>query len=301
VIGLVIVCHSAKLAEGVAELAAQMGGEGLRIGVAGGLDLPGSPLGTDAVRVARSIDEVWSEDGVLVLMDLGSAVLSAEMALDLQPVERRQRILLTEAPLVEGAVAAAVAAGLGDSLEEVAEEARGALAAKTGHLARPAISMAAPSAPSSVPFSAPRGPTEAGPGSTLRLVVQNEQGLHMRPAALLVRTAAGFDADVRISNATQGLGPVNARSLNAVATLGVRHGDTVVLQAAGPQAQEAIASIRQLADDGFGEPQEVRSGVHGVSRRTAARCRVRVPRAASVAGHRHRRREPVRRRVTACA
>ena len=80
----------------------------------------------------------------------------------------------------------------------------------------------------------------------------------MRPAALLVRTAAGFDADVRISNATRGLGPVSARSLNAVATLGVRYGDSVLLQATGPQAQEALASIRQLADDGFGEPQEVR-------------------------------------------
>ena len=260
-IGLVIVCHSAKLAEGVAELAAQMGGEGLRIGVAGGLDLPGSPLGTDAVRVARSIDEVWSEDGVLILMDLGSAVLSAEMALDLQPEERRQRILLTEAPLVEGAVAAAVAAGLGDSLEKVAEEARGALAAKAGHLAPPAAQVSqdvAARVAQASPGVAASG-SESGPGSTLRLVVLNEQGLHMRPAALLVRTAAGFDADVRISNATQGLGPVNARSLNAVATLGVRYGDSVVLQASGPQAQEALASIRQLADGGFGEPAEVRS------------------------------------------
>ena len=72
-VGLVLVCHSAKLAEGVAELAAQMGGEGLRIGVAGGLDQPGSALGTDALRVARAVEDVWSEDGVLVLMDLGSA------------------------------------------------------------------------------------------------------------------------------------------------------------------------------------------------------------------------------------
>jgi dihydroxyacetone kinase, phosphotransfer subunit len=130
VVGLVLVCHSAKLAEGVAELAAQMGGAGLRIGVAGGLDQPGNPLGTDAVRVARAVEDVWSEDGVLVLMDLGSAVLSAEMALDLLPEERRDHVVLTEAPLVEGAVAAAVAAGLGDSLEKVAEEACGALAAK---------------------------------------------------------------------------------------------------------------------------------------------------------------------------
>src|SRR5450756_1078187 len=96
-----------------------MGGAGLRIGVAGGLDQPGNPLGTDAVRVARAVEDVWSEDGVLVLMDLGSAVLSAEMALDLLPEERRFREHDVIAPLVEGAVAAAVAAGLGDLLQTV--------------------------------------------------------------------------------------------------------------------------------------------------------------------------------------
>ena len=240
-VGLVLVCHSATLAEGVAELAAQMGGEALRIGVAAGLDQPGDPLGTDAVRVARAIGEVWSEDGVLVLMDLGSAVLSAEMALDLLPEERRDRILLTEAPLVEGAVAAAVAAGLGDSLQKVAAEARGALAAKAAHLG----SQAAPA-----PAPAPTGPT-------LQIIVENRLGLHMRPAALLVRTAAGFGAEVAITNLTAGRGPANARSLNAVATLGVRHGHEILVRACGPQAEAALAAIQLLADDNWGDPREV--------------------------------------------
>jgi len=243
VVGLVLVCHSAKLAEGVAELAAQMGGESLRIGVAGGLDQPGDPFGTDAARVARAIEEVWSEDGVLVLMDLGSAVLSAEMAVDLLPQERRGHVVLTEAPLVEGAVAAAVAAGLGDPLEKVASEARGALGAKAAHLAPQAAPAAAPAA-------------QAPPGPTLRLTVQNASGLHARPAAMLVRTAAGFDADVSVANVTTGRGPASARSLNAVATLGVRHGDEILVRASGPQAEEALAAIRHLADDEFGDPPQ---------------------------------------------
>ncbi len=149
-IGLVLVCHSARLAESVAELAAQMGGPELAIAAAGGLDQPGSPLGTDAALVARAIAEVWSPDGVLVLMDLGSAVLSAEMALDLLPRERRDRVLLTEAPLVEGAVAAAVAAALGGSLDDVAAEARGGLAAKAAQLA-PSAGESAPSVPGGSP------------------------------------------------------------------------------------------------------------------------------------------------------
>jgi phosphocarrier protein FPr len=254
VVGLVLVCHSARLAEGVAELAAQMGGEGLRIGVAGGLDQPGDPLGTDAVRVARAIEEAWCEDGVLVLMDLGSAVLSAEVALDLLAEGRREHILLTEAPLVEGAVAAAVAAGLGDSLEKVAEEARGALAAKAAHLAP----QAAPGAPLAEEWAAQSGAPRSPPGPSLRLTVENASGLHARPAAMLVRTAAGFNAEVSVANITTGRGPASARSLNAVATLGVRRGDQVLVGASGPQAEEALAAIRRLADEDFGDPPEAR-------------------------------------------
>ncbi len=192
-----------------------MGGEDLRLAVAGGLDQPGDPLGTDAVRVVRAIEEAWSEDGVLVLMDLGSAVLSAEMALDLLPEERRGRVLLSEAPLVEGAVAAAVAAGRGATLEEAA----------AGGPRRPRREVGSPGTASSSASAPSRSPSGAGAstpprGPTLRLTVKNRLGLHARPAASFVRTAAGFDADVTVSNATDGRGPVSARSLNAVATLG---------------------------------------------------------------------------------
>ena len=213
-IGLVLVCHSAKLAEGVAELAAQMSPEGLQIAVAGGLDQSGRPLGTDALLVARAIDEAWSPDGVLVLMDLGSAVLSAEMALDLLPQERRERVLLSEAPLVEGAVAAAASAGLGDSLEKGAEEARGALAGKAAHLgqtegergttdgAAASGAAAAAAASGAEPATAQGGAAPAlalsgapadgalataVPGLDLRVVIANRLGLHARPAALLMR------------------------------------------------------------------------------------------------------------------
>ncbi|MEI6727903.1 MAG: dihydroxyacetone kinase phosphoryl donor subunit DhaM, partial [Actinomycetes bacterium] len=244
-VGLVLVCHSAKLAEGTAELAAQMGGAELRIAAAGGLDLPGAPLGTDAARVVRAIDEVWSEDGVLVLMDLGSAVLAAEMALDLLPEEKRGVVLLTAAPFVEGAVAAAVTAGLGDGLEEVALAARGALAAKAAHLEEPAAA-----ADSSTPAA-------AGPQLELRLTVANPLGLHARPAAAFVRTTAGFDAVVTVADVTSGRGPVSGRSLNGVATLGVRRGDEIAVQASGREAQEALDAIGRLAGEGFGEPPEV--------------------------------------------
>jgi phosphoenolpyruvate-protein phosphotransferase/dihydroxyacetone kinase phosphotransfer subunit len=245
VIGIVLVSHSPKVAEGVAELAREMGGADIRLEPVGGLDLPERPMGTDAVLVMQAIERVWSEDGVLVLMDLGSAVLSAEMALDMLPPDRRDRVLLCEAPFVEGAVAAAVAAKLGRSLQEVADEARGGLGPKSAHLGGPVPSLQAPAE------EVPGG--TIGPQASIRLSVENPLGLHARPAARFVQTAGRFDADVRVTNLTAGRGPASARSLNAVATLGVRQGHEIEVVARGPEAGAAIEAIRALAEDRFGD------------------------------------------------
>ncbi|HUK78252.1 MAG TPA: dihydroxyacetone kinase phosphoryl donor subunit DhaM [Thermoleophilia bacterium] len=265
-IGLVLVSHSARLAEGAAELAAQMAGPDVRIAATGGLDQPESPLGTDATLVAAAIERAWSPDGVLVLMDLGSAVLSAELALELLPPGRRELVRLTAAPLVEGAVAAAVAAALGGTLDTVAAEARDGLAAKAAHLAAEAPREGQGETPDR-PRVTPPGAAPAGldgvagdaradvPGEeTLRLRIDTPLGLHARPAALFVRTAAGFEAAVTVEDVTAARGPVSARSLNAVATLGVACGDEIVVRARGAQAREALAALAGVAAAGFGEP-----------------------------------------------
>ncbi|HXV03254.1 MAG TPA: phosphoenolpyruvate--protein phosphotransferase [Gaiellaceae bacterium] len=235
-VGLVIVSHSAMLAEGVAELARGMGAD-VPIELAGGIDAPEPALGTDATRVLEAIERADQGDGVVVLMDLGSAVLSAEMALDLLPPERRERVVLCEAPLVEGAVAAAVTAKLDASLEEVAAEARGSLAAKVTHLAADEPVASAEAA--------------AGDGEKLTVEVQNPLGLHARPAARLVQTVGGFDAEVTVTNVTTARGPASGRSLNALATLGVSQGHEILVTARGPEAGEAVAAIAALAERDF--------------------------------------------------
>jgi multiphosphoryl transfer protein len=240
-VGLVIVSHSATLAAGVAELARGMGGE-VPVELAGGIETPEPALGTDAVQVAEAIERADQGDGVLVLMDLGSAVLSAEMALDLLPAERRGRVLLCEAPLVEGAVAAAVTAKLGASLEDVAAEARSSLQAKVAHLGTGAA-------------EAPVAGTAGDGDRTLELTVRNPLGLHARPAARFVQTAGSFDAEVTVTNVTTGRGPASARSLNALATLGVRQGHEILVAARGPQAEAALAALAALADRDFDEQE----------------------------------------------
>jgi phosphocarrier protein FPr len=230
VVGIVVVSHSEALAQGVVTIAREMGGADLALEPAGGTSEPGV-LGTDAERVREAIERAMSPDGVLVLMDLGSALMSAEFAVELLE-DPAGRVLLSEAPLVEGAVAAAAAASGGASLEEVAAEARGALAMKTGQLA----------------------PVESAPAADVRaeLKVRNAIGLHARPAARFVETARGFDADVRVAKAPDGQ-PVKATSLTNVVALTARFGDTLMVSASGPQAHEAVAALQALSDDGFGD------------------------------------------------
>ena len=123
-VGLVVVSHSAKVAEGVVEMAAQMAA-GVRLRAAGGTDDGG--IGTDATLIAEAIADADDGDGVLVFADLGSAVLSAQLAIDeLVDEQRRARVRIAEAPLVEGAVIAAIQASTGSSLDEVDAAARGA-------------------------------------------------------------------------------------------------------------------------------------------------------------------------------
>jgi dihydroxyacetone kinase phosphotransfer subunit len=123
-VGLVVVSHSAKVAEGVVEMAAQMA-EGVRIQAAGGADDGG--IGTDANLIAEAIAAADQGDGVLVLADLGSAVLSAQLAIDeFIDEDIRGRVRIAEAPVVEGAVVAAIQAATGSSLDEVDQAAMGA-------------------------------------------------------------------------------------------------------------------------------------------------------------------------------
>ncbi len=122
-VSLVLVSHSRQLAEGVRELAAQMTQGRVRIAVAGGTS--DGRLGTDAIAIQAAIEGVRGAEGVLVLVDLGSAVLSTQMAIE-QLADGAGRVVLSDAPFVEGAVVAAVEASIEKDLDEVAAAAAGA-------------------------------------------------------------------------------------------------------------------------------------------------------------------------------
>ncbi|WP_326944107.1 dihydroxyacetone kinase phosphoryl donor subunit DhaM [Amycolatopsis sp. NBC_01307] len=224
-VGIVLVSHSGKLAEGLAELAAQMAPD-VTILPAGGLADGG--IGTDYDEVVAATQRADSGAGVVLLYDLGSAQMTAELAVE--SLADPSAALVADGPLVEGAIAAAVAAQAGGDRKAVAEAAAAA--------GMPEDLMPAP------PVAG------GGGGDEIELELQNEVGLHARPAAVLVRTLSAFDAEVKV-----GLGEQEAdgHSVLALMSLGARQGDRIRVRASGPQASEALAKAKELVEGNFGE------------------------------------------------
>jgi phosphoenolpyruvate---glycerone phosphotransferase subunit DhaM len=116
-VGIVIVSHSPDVARGAADMVRQMVGEDVPLGYCGGN--PDGGLGTSVEKILAAIDAAWSDRGVAVLVDLGGAETNSEMAIEMLSPERRPKVVVCNAPIVEGAVMAATEAWGGASLEEV--------------------------------------------------------------------------------------------------------------------------------------------------------------------------------------
>jgi phosphocarrier protein FPr len=244
-VGLVLVSHSRPLAVAVQELVRSMTGPALPLAIAAGAGENHAELGTDAVEILEAIRSVRGDAGVLVLMDMGSAILSSETALDLMDESERANIRFCSAPFVEGAVAAGVTANLGASLDDVQNEALGALTQKQAAL------KDGPSAGTSAPPARPK-PAEAA--RTLRLTVRNAHGVHARPAARLIAALKPFAAEITVRNLSNSREAASARSLSALALLEILQDHEIEVAATGPDAEAALRKIGELARAGFGEP-----------------------------------------------
>jgi phosphoenolpyruvate---glycerone phosphotransferase subunit DhaM len=116
-VAIVIVSHSPKVAEGAADMVREMVGQEVKVAHCGGN--PDGGLGTDVARIKAAIEEVYGPAGVALLVDLGGAETNSEMAIELLPADWQERIVICNAPIVEGAVMAAAEAAGGSPLAEV--------------------------------------------------------------------------------------------------------------------------------------------------------------------------------------
>ncbi|WP_026530014.1 dihydroxyacetone kinase phosphoryl donor subunit DhaM [Haematomicrobium sanguinis] len=264
-VGLVVVSHSAKIADGVIELAGQMATD-VAMAAAGGTDDGG--IGTSVAKIQSGIEAVESGDGVVVLTDLGSAVMSAEMVVEMLDPALAPGVQIADAPLVEGAVAAAVAAAGGQSVDEVARAAEGAAGLMAaGKIGEPPNSdpgsgtgsVSGPDSPGGQATAASGEGSAGGPAGTGSGIdgagggtvtgtwtLPNEMGLHARPAAEVAKKIQDLDVEAEING-------VDAASVMLLMTLGLKKGQELTLTATGPEAQAAKEWLARQVENGFGE------------------------------------------------
>lgn len=223
-VALVVVSHSAKIAEGAVELAAQMAPDVVLLAAGGTSD---HRIGTSLETVLAAIEtglEKAAGAGVVVLTDLGSAVMTAESAVEF--CSEPDAVLLADAPLVEGLVAAAVAAQGGAMAADVLKAAESFGAGGTLAAADDAHSH------------------EPDASGDFELI--NPMGIHARPAAKIAGGLSGLDAEVTING-------VDGTSLMSLMTLAAGRGGVLHVEALGPDARKAVDYVGRLVADGFGE------------------------------------------------
>ncbi|MDR2860529.1 MAG: PTS-dependent dihydroxyacetone kinase phosphotransferase subunit DhaM [Elusimicrobiota bacterium] len=134
-VGLVLVSHNRALSMAAADLARGVSADtDIPIIAAGGVGDNHKELGTDATDILEAIEKVYSDDGVMILMDLGSAIISSKMAIEMLDEEKAKKVVLCSGAIVEGAVGAAVQIAAGSNMDDIKEEAINALAGKQAEI-----------------------------------------------------------------------------------------------------------------------------------------------------------------------
>ena len=257
-VGVVVVSHSDLLARGVAELASQMA-EGVVIAAAGGAD--DGAIGTSFDRILAAIDEADSGDGVVVLADLGSAVLTTEQAFEFLDPDLAERVKLADGPIAEGALAAATTAAGGAGVAAVlaAAEAAAGGGAGDGGGDRGGDGGGDGGGDARADGAGAAGDGEpagtAAPDAVEVVVLPNPLGLHARPAAQLATALRDHEAEVTITRRDSG-STASARSVLAVVALGAAGGVEVEIAGRGPDAHAAVEALADMVRNGFGEGTE---------------------------------------------
>ncbi len=269
-VGIVLVSHSYALAEGAKELSRTMAGAELKIAAAGGLDddsaVDKHTLGTDPMKILAAIQEVYSEDGVLIFVDMGSALLSSDLALQFLSEEEQKHVFISDAPFIEGAVTAAVQARMNTPLPQILKELKQALLPKQAQLGREENPDAREGSAEQAQNGAEadradrvkseKAEAEQGEGSSLKLClkINNALGIHARPAAKIVTLAGSFsDLTLLVRRISDDKAPVNCRSLNSLTLLGLRKDEAIEFILSGADAAAGLEALRALAAAGFGD------------------------------------------------
>ena len=241
-VSLIFVSHSYNLAKVTSEYIKKVTNVDIPIAFSGGSGDDHSDLGTDAIDVFNAIMSVYSDDGVVVFCDLGSALISSELALSMLDEEQSKNVRITSAPFIEGGVNAAIQSSLGKSIDEVINESLESLTPKISYVKDKFDYTVNNEIMENIEFK------DYIKGEYKILL---EHGFHARPVFMFINIIANSKSVVFISNKTKHKPPVSADSITKVTLLNIEYGDVMEIYAKGPDAEQVLDRFEYLVNEKF--------------------------------------------------
>lgn len=229
-IGLVIVAHMRSIAEETALFVSNATGGDIPVSFAGGKNGGYKEAGSDIDDIEGAIRRVYSDDGAIVLADIGGSVHTCLAAISKLQAEL-PNICISSAPLVEGAMLAAAQIAAGSTLDVVLKEAKNSTTLKERLIGEHDL------------FS------DSENALSYRFKIYNPHGLHARPAATIVKSISSMNADVKLRNVTGGTPFINGKSLNKLALSNISYGDTVEVVCTGPDRKAVMNILKDFVQE----------------------------------------------------
>ncbi|MDA0039901.1 dihydroxyacetone kinase phosphoryl donor subunit DhaM [Brachyspira hyodysenteriae] len=217
-VSLIFVSHSYKLAKITAEYIKEVTNTNVEISFSGGSGDDHKEIGTDAVDVFNAIERVYSDDGVIIFCDLGSALISSELAISMLDEDKALNVRITSAPFIEGGINAAIQSSLGKNIDEVINESLESLTPKISYVKDKVDYTITNEALDDIEFK------DYVKGEYKILL---ENGFHARPVFMFINLIANSKSEVYISNKTKHKPPVSADSITKVTLLNIEYGDVM--------------------------------------------------------------------------
>ena len=240
VVSLIFVSHSNELAKSMKKYIYDITKTEVPIGFSGGVGDDFKELGTDPTDIFNLIEEMYTDDGIIIFCDLGSALISSEMAISMLDDDKKEKVKLTSAPFLEGGILAAIESSLNKNIDEIKRELNNSLDAKKSYI---------DDDEETEKENAANNDLKDYLRQEYKILLKN--GLHARPIFMFMNMVSKSNCSVLITNKTKNKNIISADSMSKISLLSIQYNDIVEVYAKGENAQNFLESLKDLFDGKF--------------------------------------------------
>ena len=239
-VSLIFVSHSNELAKATSKYIKEITKSKTSIAFCGGIGAGKKEFGTDPIDILNTIEDVYSEDGVIIFCDMGSALISSQLSISMLDENKQQNVKITSAPFVEGGVIASIQASLNKKINDIILESLESLSGKKSYVEY------------EKDLQNNQNSNNENYENLLKDYKKNEykiiltNGLHARPVFQLINIITNSKSSVYISNKTKNKCPIKADNITKITLLNIEHNDIMDVYAKGPDTDEVFSKIQEL-------------------------------------------------------